>query len=109
MNAGTRTLHRTLDTAHGEAVARDGPDAPAPDSVRGQRWRTDSGISGGPEPRVLLLRLAERTSARGTKYLSGLLGLASVVAFEAREPDKFGQRAWDVFVSPQRPKGGGNT
>ena len=39
--------------------------------------------------RVLLMRLSERTSARGNAYLSGWLGKASVVAFRG-EPDKHG-------------------
>ncbi len=38
--------------------------------------------------RVLLMQLSERTSARGNRYLSGWLGKASVVAFQAEEPDK---------------------
>jgi hypothetical protein len=62
-------------------------------------------------PRVLLTTLSARTSAKGRAYLSGWLGKASVVAF-AGEPDKHGDRTWDVFLcepGPRRPgRGGGN-
>ena len=40
-------------------------------------------------PRVLLLTLSRRTSAKGREYLSGYLGKTSVVGFPG-EPDKFG-------------------
>jgi hypothetical protein len=36
--------------------------------------------------------------------MAGWLGKASVVAFEAEEPDKFGNKMWRVFVSPQRQR-----
>ena len=49
--------------------------------------------------RVLLTTLSVRRSAKGTEYLSGWLGKASVVAFSG-EPDKFGNATWDVFVCP---------
>ena len=44
--------------------------------------------------RVLLLTLSERTSAKGRRYMSGLLGRASVVAFEAEEPKRRGNKWW---------------
>ena len=50
-------------------------------------------------PRVLLLTLSRRTSAKGNSYLSGYLGKTSVVGFPG-EPDKFGNETWDLFVSP---------
>jgi hypothetical protein len=53
--------------------------------------------------RVLLMTLSERTSARGTSYMSGFLGKARVVAFKASEPDKFGNDQWELYVS--EPKG----
>ena len=40
-------------------------------------------------PRVLLLTLSRRTSAKGNEYWAGYLGKASVVGFPG-EPDKFG-------------------
>src|SRR3954451_11998523 len=54
--------------------------------------------------RVLLMQLSERTSAKGNAYLSGWLGKASVVAFQAEEPDKWGNPVWDVFVSTPEPR-----
>jgi hypothetical protein len=59
-------------------------------------------VSAGP--RVLLLQLSERTSGKGNRYLSGWLGKASVVAFQAEEPDKWGNPVWDVFVSTPEPR-----
>ena len=55
-------------------------------------------------PRVLLMQLSERTSAKGNAYLSGWLGRASVVGFRG-EPDKFGNETWDLFVSTPEPRG----
>ncbi len=104
MNENTRTLHRTMDRQSAEAEARDGRQFAGPaDIARPTRWRTDT-VSGPQEPKVLLLELSERTSARGTRYMSEFLGKASVVAFEAEEPDRFGNKMWRVFVSPQRQK-----
>src|SRR5919206_81625 len=54
--------------------------------------------------RVLLMQLSERTSAKGNRYLSGWLGRASVVAFQAEEPNKWGNPVWDVFVSEPQPR-----
>jgi hypothetical protein len=54
-------------------------------------------------PRVLLLTLSQRTSAKGNSYLSGYLGKTSVVGFPG-EPDKFGNETWDLFVSPAPPR-----
>ncbi len=56
--------------------------------------------------RVLLLALSERTSAKGRRYMSGWLGKASVVAFEADEPDRYGNAQWEVFVSTPEPRVG---
>src|SRR4051794_10317740 len=54
-------------------------------------------------PRVLLMQLSERTSAKGNRYMSGWLGKASVVAFPG-EPDKHGNPTWDLFVSEPEPR-----
>jgi hypothetical protein len=67
----------------------------------GRRWRQDTG---GQQSKVLLMQLSECTSQKGSKYMSGYLGRASVVAFEAKEPDRFGRKCWDVYVSTPRPK-----
>ena len=54
-------------------------------------------------PRVLLMQLSQRTSAKGNAYMSGWLGKASVVAF-AGEPDRHGNATWDLFVSEPQPR-----
>src|SRR3954463_13437378 len=76
------------------------------DIGRAGRVRWPIGRRGLPVtgPRVLLMQLSERTSAKGNAYLSGWLGKASVVAFQAEEPDKFGNPVWDVFVSTPEPR-----
>jgi hypothetical protein len=58
MNARPAALPRHLDTAQAEVQAR------------------DSEAGGRREGKVLLLELAERTSAKSTRYLSGWLGKA---------------------------------
>jgi hypothetical protein len=121
MNQNTRTLHRGLDRQSAEAEARDRgsveirhlsqPEArdgaKANDDhnevYRPRTWRSDNSIT-GQQSKVLLMKLSERVLARGSRYLSGFLGKTSVVAFEAEEPDKFGNKMWRVFVSPQRQK-----
>ncbi len=57
-------------------------------------------------PRVLLLTLSQRTSAKGNTYLAGWLGKAGVVAFRAEEPDRFGNPVWEVFVATPEPRPG---
>jgi hypothetical protein len=57
-------------------------------------------------PRVLLMRLSCRTSAKGSEYLSGFLGCARVVAFKAKEPDRSGNEQWEVYLSEPEPKDG---
>jgi hypothetical protein len=91
--ADGREPHRQLDRDH----ARDGGQA--------RRWQA----GGQREPRVLLMQLSECVSGGGRRYLSGFLGRASVVAFEAKEPDRFGRKCWDVYVSTPRPKEDRNT
>jgi hypothetical protein len=56
--------------------------------------------------RVLLMRLAIRESAKGTSYLSGYLGCARVIAFRAKEPDRYGNEQWEVYVAEAEPKDG---
>ena len=62
-------------------------------------------MSGKPEPKVLLMQLSERTSARGTRYLSGFLGRAKLVAFLDQEPDRFGNPQWSVYASEPASRG----
>jgi hypothetical protein len=58
--------------------------------------------------RVLLLTLSERTSAKGVAYMSGFLGKARVVAFKAKEPDKYGNPQWELYVHEHEPKPNGD-
>jgi hypothetical protein len=105
MSTYARDQHRRLDTAAAEAMARDGGSDGVPDIARAKVWRKDATVSGGrSEAKVLLLELSERISSKGRKYMSGFLGKASVVAFEAAEPDKFGRKKWSVFVSTPQPR-----
>ncbi len=76
---------------------------PAPPQNRDAR----SGHMSGPrEPRVLLLTLSERTSAKGTRYFTGYLGKAKLVAFLDKDPDKFGNPVWSVYASEPEPRPG---
>ena len=54
--------------------------------------------------KLLLMTLTERTSARGTVYLQGILNGLAVVAFQG-EPNQWGP-TWNVFVQDrqQRPQ-----
>ena len=54
------------------------------------------------EPKVLLFRLFEKTSANGNRYLFGRLGNAKVVAFIDKDTElKFGATAcFNVFLQP---------
>ena len=103
MGPRARDAHRQLDRTYAESEARNGGPAGQADIARPTRWRTDT-VSDPQEAKVLLMELSERVSAKGRKYMAGWLGKASVVAFEAEEPDKFGNKCWRVFVSPQRQK-----
>ena len=67
----------------------------------------EGAVNGRPEPKVLLMQLSERTSAKGTRYLSGFLGKAKLVAFLDQEPDKFGNPQWSVYASEPAPRGPG--
>jgi hypothetical protein len=93
-----RDTHRQLDRDFADAEARDGgSDVAASDIARPRRWRTNA-VSGGPQPKVLLLQLSERTPARGNRDMRGWLGKAAVVAFQG-EKDEAGNQSWDVYVS----------
>lgn len=64
------------------------------------------------QPKVLLLKLFERTCANGKRYMSGRLGNARVIAFMDDTVEKqFGAEAvWNVFLEPgddsRRPAAG---
>jgi hypothetical protein len=49
----------------------------------------------------LLTTLWERTSARGTAYLSGFLGRARIIGFRG-EPTADGTLTWNVYLQPGR-------
>jgi hypothetical protein len=67
----------------------------------------EMGAVTAPNARVLLLTLSERTSAKGRRYMSGWLGKASVVAFEAERPDRYGNKVWELFASTPEPRAEG--
>lgn len=56
-------------------------------------------------PRVLLAELKERTSARGTTYLTGFLGHAKVIAFKNpdEDPEDWKSPTWKIYVQ-ERPE-----
>jgi hypothetical protein len=49
------------------------------------------------DDKVLLCQLWERTSAKGTVYLSGFLGKARLVGFKG-EQRADGTRIWDIYL-----------
>ena len=53
--------------------------------------------------RVLMVRLVQRTSARGTVYLTGWLGRARLVGFMG-EPDEQGNAVWDIYCAEPAPR-----
>ena len=61
-------------------------------------------MNGPRQPKVLLMQLSERTSAKGNRYLSGFLGKASLVAFLGEEPDRFGNPVWNVYAAEPQPR-----
>jgi hypothetical protein len=77
-----------MDTAAAEAMARDGGADGTSDIARPRRWKTDNVSGGKSEPKVLLLELAQRTSARGTVYLTGWMAKVRLVGFLAPEPNE---------------------
>jgi hypothetical protein len=62
-------------------------------------------VTGRAEPKVLLMQLSERTSAKGTRYFTGYLGKARLVGFLDQESDKFGNPVWNVYASEPAPRG----
>jgi hypothetical protein len=115
MNTYARDQHRQLDRDFAEAEARDATHGSSqsynrtdvshgkheqPDIARERRWRQDATVSGGQrEPKVLLVKLSQRTSGKGTLYLSGWMGSARLVGFLDKEPDKNGDPVWNVYAA----------
>ena len=53
----------------------------------------------GPDQKVLITTLWQRTSERGNEYLSGFLGKARIIAFRG-EPTPQGVPTWNVYLTP---------
>jgi hypothetical protein len=52
----------------------------------------------GFPPKVTLCRLFEKTSARGTKYFQGRLGLAKIVLLKLPELSASGEPVWQLAI-----------
>jgi hypothetical protein len=66
-------------------------------------------VSGGRDgPRVLLVKLTQKKSAKGTVYLSGWMGAARLVGFLAEETDRDGNQVqvWNVYAAEPQPRAG---
>jgi hypothetical protein len=107
MSNVARDQHRRLDRAYAEVEARDGGDDGQPDLVRSRQWRRDNVSGNRPrEPRVLVLKLRQRTSERGTVYLDGWMGQAKLLGFKEAERDEYGNEVWSVYAVTPQPKAG---
>src|SRR5215212_3493979 len=94
-----------MDRAAMEAEARDGGETSRRGEVyRPTRWRQDATVSGGQQGKVLLLELAQRTSAKGTVYLTGWMAKARLVGFLAPEPNERGDQVWRIYVQEPQPR-----
>jgi hypothetical protein len=110
-----RAQHARLDREHAEAMARDGDEVSGrfaqtcgnlpPDIARPRRWRQDATVTGGPQPKVLVLKLRQRVSARGNTYLDGWMGQAKLIGFKDAEPDQYGNETWSIYAVTPQPKG----
>jgi hypothetical protein len=66
------------------------------DNVSGNRPR---------EPRVLVLKLRQRTSERGNIYLDGWMGQAKLLGFKEAERDEYGNEVWSIYAVTPTSKG----
>jgi hypothetical protein len=103
MSTYARDTHRKLDGAYAEAEARDGGEVGERDIARPTRWRTDRS---GQQSKVLVLKLRQRTSGRGTVYLDGWMGQAKLLGFKEAERDEYGNEVWSVYAVTPQPKAG---
>jgi len=55
-------------------------------------------------PSIPLTRLFERTSKKGTHYLTGRLGAAKIVVLKSNDTTDDGTPIWNVLLSPAPPK-----
>lgn len=100
-NRAVADPRRRIDRDRAETTARDGAERVdrAVALMRPRDRREDTRTMDRPNPpKVLLMRLSERTSGKGNAYLSGWLGKARLVAFRG-EPDERGNPTWDVYAS----------
>jgi hypothetical protein len=109
MTNPAQALYRRLDREHAEAHACDSGDDGQPELVRPRRWRQGSTVSGSRRngPRVLLVKLTQKKSAKGMVYLSGWMGTARLVAFVSDEQDRDGNQVqvWNVYATEPQPRG----
>ncbi len=103
MGPRARDTHRQLDREHSEAMARDGGADGQADIARPRKWSRDI-VSAPQEPKVLLLELTQRTSAKGTMYLAGWCQKARVVGFLAPEPNEHGEPVWRIYLQQPSPQ-----
>ena len=101
MTRWSALAHRRLDEAQAEAETGDvservdRPGVLMPPRDRRKDMRT---MGRSREPHVLLMRLSQRTSGRGTACLTGRLGKTRLVAFQG-EPDEKGNVVWNVYAA----------
>ena len=50
-------------------------------------------------PSMTLARLSERTSANGTRYLAGYLGVLRIAAVRTKAADEDGNPVWTLMIS----------
>ena len=86
-------------------MARDGGNDGQADIARPRIWRKDATVSGSrSKGKVLLLELVQRTSAKGTIYLTGWMAKARLVGFLAPEPNERGDQVWRIYVQEPQPR-----
>jgi hypothetical protein len=110
-NAHAAQLHRRMDMAQAEALARDGGELVEQHGALmrpGDRRRDMRTMDRPSQTKVLLMQLTQRTSGRGNAYLTGWLGKAKLVGFKG-EPDEHGNERWDVYAAePEQRQGNGS-
>lgn len=106
-NRRAAEVHRKLDAAQAEAMARDGNGLVKHHGalMQPRDRRMDMKTMDRPNrPKVLLLRLSQRTSGKGNVYLSGWMGAARLVGFRG-EDDENGNPVWELFAAEPEPRG----
>ena len=107
MSSVARDQHRRLDRDFAESEARDGGPDGQGGIARSRQWKRDNVSGNRPrEPRVLVLKLRQRTSERGTVYLDGWMGQAKLLGFKEAERDEYGNEVWSVYAVTPQPKAG---